>query len=292
MIELMHRIWLALAACAPLAAADTWNVQLEEPTGIYRRSAEVVSAPLGKFGGKREGFRVIDEYGRELPWQAGAGELMFPASVIPGQLPVYRIACCEKTGEFTNQIVLRRVGIRRVELGNSRFHVMIDTGVPAIVEAYSLAAGPQRVLNLVETTPDTTWTNDGWSSLPRPAVFTNVELLETGPMRGRLKLSNEKVTWEFLWTAGSGALRWRVAQTTAAAPIGFRFASVSASPYLPFDRFVDGSEYEWPQGPEEGEPPHHEIGTRPWKKLPGGSAVYYQRAEDYGALGIVSLDGD
>ncbi len=290
MIERMHRIWLVLAVCAPLAAAETWNVQLEEPTGIYRRSAEVVSAALAKFGGRRDGFRAIDEQGRELPWQASAGELLFPASVIPGELPVYRIACCENTGAFKNQIVLRRVGIGRVELGNSRFRMIIDTGVPAIVEAYALTAGPQRVLNLVETTPDTTWTNDGWSSLPRPDAFTKVELLESGPLRGRLKLSNEKVAWDFLWTAGSGALRWRVEQTGAAAPIGFRFASVSASPYLPFDRCVDGSEYEWPQGPEEGEPPHHEIGPRAWKKLPGGNAVYYQRAEDYGALGIVGLD--
>jgi Glycosyl hydrolases family 2, sugar binding domain/Glycosyl hydrolases family 2/Glycosyl hydrolases family 2, TIM barrel domain len=288
----MHRIWLVLVACAPLAAAETWNVQLEEPTGIYRRSAEVVSAPLAKFGGKHEGFRVADEQGRELPWQASAGELLFPASVIPGQLPIYRVACCEKTGAFPNQIVLRRVGIQRIELGNSRFRLMIDAGVPAIVEAYSLTAGPQRALNLAETTPDTPWRNDGWSSLPRPGAFTKVELLESGPMRGRLKLSNGNITWEFLWTAGSGALHWRVQQTGAAVPVGFRFASVSASPYLPFDRFVDGAEYEWPQGPEEGEPPRHEIGAREWRKLPGGHAVYYQRAEDYGALGIVALDGD
>jgi hypothetical protein len=34
----------------------------------------------------------------------------------------------------------------------------------------------------------------------------------------------------------------------------------------------------------------HEIGPRPWKKLPGGHAVYYRREENYGALGIVALD--
>src|SRR5690349_2715735 len=156
MIERMHRIWVVVAVCAPLAAAETWDVQLEEPTGIYRRSAEVVSVPLAKFGGRRDGFRVIDEQGRELRWQVSASELLFPASVIPGERPVYRVNCCEKTGVFANQIVLRRVGIRRVELGNSRFRIMIDTGAPAIVEAYTLTAGPQRVLNLVETTPDTT----------------------------------------------------------------------------------------------------------------------------------------
>src|SRR5712692_6633856 len=291
MIERMRPSWLVLVACAPLAASQTWNVQVEDPTGIYRRYDEVVSAPLAKFAGQRESMRIVDSQGHELPWQASAGELLFPASVIPGDLPVYRVTCCEKTGAFPNQIVLRRVGMRRVELGNSRFRIMIDTAVPAIVEAYPLTAGPQRILNLVETTPDTPWKNDGWSSLPEPGAFTNVELLETGPLRGRLKLSNEKVVWEFLWTAGSGALRWRVEQKHATEPIGFRFASVSASPYLPFDRFVDGSEYEWPQGPEESEPPHHDIGSRDWKKLPGGHAVYYQHAQNYGAFGIVALDG-
>jgi beta-mannosidase len=288
----MRHNWIALVACLPLGAAQTWNVQFEEPTGIYRRYDEVVSAPLAKFSGKTQGFRVVDPQGRELPWQASDGALLFPASVIPGDLPVYHVTCCEKTGEFSNQIVLRNVGMRRIELGNSRFRVLIDSGAGAIVEAYSMTAGPQRILNLVETTPDAPWKNIGWSSVPEPGGFTKVDLLETGPLRGRLRLSNDKFTWEFRWTAGSGALNWRVQQSGAAAPVGFQFASVSASPYLPFDRFVDGGEYEWPQGDEGGEPPHHEIGPRNWKKLPGGSAVYYQRVQDYGALGFVALDQD
>ena len=199
MIERMRPSWLVLVACAPLAASQTWNVQVEEPTGIYRRYDEVVSAPLAKFAGQRESMRIVDSQGHELPWQASAGELLFPASVIPGDLPVYRVTCCEKTGAFPNQIVLRRVGVRRVEVGNSRFRIMIDTAVPAIVEAYPLTAGPQRILNLVETTPDTPWKNDGWSSLPEPGAFTNVELLETGPLRGGLKLSNERVAWATFW---------------------------------------------------------------------------------------------
>ena len=292
MIERMRHTWIALAACLPLAASQRWDVQLEEPTGIYRRYDEVVSAPLAKLSGKTQGFRVVDPQGRELPWQSSEGALLFPASVIPGELPVYHVTCCEKTGEFSNPIVLRRVGMRRIELGNTRFRLMIDSGAGAIVEAYSSTAGPQRVLNLVETTPDTPWKNIGWSSLPEPGEFTKVDLLETGPLRGRLRLSNEKLAWEFRWTAGSGALYWRVQQSGTAAPIGFQFASVSASPYLPFDRFVDGGEYEWPQGDEGGEPPHHEIGARDWKKLPGGSAVYYQQGQDYGALGFVALDQD
>lgn len=288
----MRHTWIALVACVPLAASQTWNVQLEEPTGIYRRYDEVVSAPLAKFSGKTGGFRVVDAQGREVTWQASEGELLFPASVVPGELPAYHVICCEKTEAFPNQIVLRRVGMRRIELGNSLFHLIIDTGDGDIVEAYALTAGPQRILNLVETTPDTPWKNHGWSSSPEPGEFTKVELVETGPLRGRLRLSNEKSEWEFLWTAGSRALRWRIQRKGAAALIGFQFASVSASPYVPFDRFVDGGEYEWPQGDEGGEPPQHDIGVRDWKKLPGGSAVYYQQAQDYGALGLVSLDRD
>jgi beta-mannosidase len=285
----MRRIWMILPVCVPLVCAETWNIQVEEPTGIYRRYDEVTSAPLAKFGGRRDGFRVVDAQGRELPWQASGGEFLFPVSMMPGELPAYRVACCEKSGAFENHIVLRRVGMERVELGNSRFRLVIETGVPAIIEAYSLAAGPERVLNLVETTPDTPWKNDGWSSLPQPGSFTKVELLETGPLRGRLRLANEKVSWELVWTASSGAVRWRV-ENNAAQTVGFRFASISASPYLPFDRFVGGAEHDWPQGPESVEPPDHEIGPHSWKKLPGGHAVYYQAAQDYGALGIAALD--
>src|SRR5258708_31716847 len=138
----MLRIWIALALCAPLAAAETWNVQVEEPTGVYRRHDEVISVPLSKFGKHRDSFRVVDEQGGERPWQAAASELLFPASVIPGELPIYRVTCCEKTAPFVNPIMLRRIGMRRVELGNNRFREMIDAGAPAIVQAYSLTPGP------------------------------------------------------------------------------------------------------------------------------------------------------
>jgi hypothetical protein len=42
--------------------------------------------------------------------------------------------------------------------------------------------------------------------------------------------------------------------------------------------------------PDESEPPDHVIKARDWKTLPGGHAVYYQAAENYGALGIIALD--
>jgi hypothetical protein len=144
--------------------------------------------------------------------------LLIPGSLIPGELPVYRISCCQpNTSTFRNPIVLRRVGMRRVELGNSHFRVMIDTGVPAIVEAYNLTAGPRRVLNLVETTPESaealkddihvaekvpergptgvTGENTGWTTPETGGGFTKVEFLEAGPLRALLRLSNATASW-------------------------------------------------------------------------------------------------
>ena len=292
-------------------AAQVWKVRVEEPTGLYPRTGEVVRVALERLGGNTSGFTVVDAEGRELPWQVTAGELLFPASLIPGELPEYRVSCCSAGSPpaFENQVLLRRVGMRRVELGNSRFRVVIDTAVPAIVEAYSLAAAPHHVLNAVETSPENpralvgdihedspearkalpvpvpgvSGENTGWTSLGGSGPMSSVELLESGPLRGRLRLGRQGESWEFLWTAASGALRWRARR-------GYRFAAVSAAPYLPFDRFLDGSEYAWPSGPGGAEPPNHDIGPRAWTEVPGGHAVYYQHAENYGALGIVALD--
>jgi hypothetical protein len=189
---------------------------------------------------------VADEKGGELAGQTTENELLIPATLIPGARPSYRISCCQgETPRFRNRIVLRKVGVRRVELGNSRFRMLIDTGVPAIVEAYNLSAGPRRVLNLVETTPESAESlrndihaaekvpergatgvageNTGWTTLAAGGAFTNVELLETGPLRGRLRLSNATTSWEMTWTADSAWLRWKAAN-------GFCFTAVSASP--------------------------------------------------------------
>ena len=275
-------LWVFL--CLPLAAAEVWTVRVEEPTGLYRRTEEVVAVPLAKFGHRAGWLQVLDAQGRELPSQLTAGELLFPASVVPGETPEYRVARREGVPpRYAGQIVLRKIGMRRVELGNARFRMLIDTGVPAIVEAYSLTTGPRRMLNLVETTP-AEGENTGWTTLGGQGAMTGVELVETGPLRGKLRLERTGETWELTWTASSAAVRWRARK-------GFRFAAVSALPFLPFDRFVGGSEYEWPTGPEEGEPPDHDIAPRTWTKLPGGHAVYYQRAANYGALGVVALDG-
>ena len=85
---------LTLACCFSACGAQAWTVRVEEPTGLYRRTDEVVRVPLDRLGKNSDGFQVMDAAGRELPWQAGSGELLFPASLIPGELPGYRISCC------------------------------------------------------------------------------------------------------------------------------------------------------------------------------------------------------
>ena len=288
-------------------AAQKWTVRVEEPTGLYRRTDEVVRVPLQRLPGQTGRFVVIDPAGKELPWQVGDGFLMFPASLMPGELPEYTIASAEgdPKAPFVNQIHLRRIGLHRVELGNDRFRVVVDAHVPAIVEAYSLTAGPQRMLNLVDLTPsnpealandihlsEATKTgesdpivgeNIGWTSLGGTGPMTRIDLVEQGPLRGRVRLERGGETWELTWYAHSAGLRWKASN-------GFRFTAVSALPYEPFNRFLDGSEYTWPTGPDGGEPPDANVGPRNWTKLPGGHAVYYRHEENYGALGVVALD--
>ncbi len=303
---------LLLAGSTAVLAAQVWTVRIEEPTGLYRRTEEVASVPLARLGGKSSGFTVADAKGREVPHQVSGGELLFPVSLMPGELPEYRVSCCTaRQGRFENGITLRQVGLRRVEFGNEFFRAVIDTGAGAIVEAYSLRAAAHKQLNLVETSPESREAlkgdihgdtaqaatvippavpglegeNGGWTTLGGKGGFTKVELLETGPLRGRVRLAREGETWEITFKTSNPGFVWKAER-------GFRFASLSVAPYVPFNRCVGGSEYGWPAGPGEGEPLPNAIGPRDWQKLPGGHIVYYQREEDYGALGIVALDGD
>jgi beta-mannosidase len=296
----------SILPAAPTTAADNWMVRVEEPTGLYPRTNEVVAVPFVKIGGRQAAWRVADGQGNELPWQSTDEALLFPATLIPGELPEYRITAvpAAKTN-FVNQIRLRKIGMNRVELGNRFFRVLIDTRSAAIIEAFNLSADPYRTLNLVETTPEDASSmkedahafeamgltpvpgvpegNVGWTSFGGAGPITKVEFLEAGPLRGKVRLTRSHETWELVWNAESRALTWRAKK-------GFRFTAVSASPYLPFDRCVNGSEYTWPDGPDQEEPPDHDIAPRQWPKLPGGHAVYYHNSENYGALGIVALD--
>ncbi len=296
--------WLLGIGC--VSAAEIWSVQIEEPTGLYPRTNEIVAVPYSSLGGRSASWQVVDAQGTEQPWQASEDALLFPATIIPGELPRYRITSAVGVNtNFANQLRLRKIGLHRVELANRFFRVLVDTDAAALVEAYNLGAEPYRTLNLVETTPEDPAAlkddihaaeamgfkpvpgvpegNVGWTTLGGSGPITRVELLEKGPLRGRVRLVRTNEVWELTWTAGSRALVWRATR-------GFRFTAVSASPYLPFDRCVGGSEYAWPNGPDDEEPPDHEVVPRSWAKLPGGHVVYYRNAENYGALGIVALD--
>lgn len=304
----VYRALILILPCLvlPLEAAQTWIVRLEEPTGIERRIAEVASAPLANFGGRGSGFRVIDQAGKELPHQVSGERLYFPVSLRPGETPEFRVTCCDgQPGFFYNPMTARRVGMNRVEMANTRFRVVIDLQKAAIVEAYNLSAGPQRVLNLADLTPERPDPNDihadekrpegpaspvsgentGWTALGGSGPITGVEIAAAGPLFAEVRLARGDSRWVFRFAADSAWLRWQ-------APEGFRFASVSALPYVPFDRMADVSEYSWPTGPGAGEPPDNRIGARAWKQPPDGHFVYYAKADNYGALGFVSLAGE
>jgi beta-mannosidase len=308
----MRSLWWLVIAGVLSNAAQVWSVQVEEPTGLYRRTGEVIAVSVAKLGGKAGPFTVIDSAGREQPTQISGGELLFPVSLMPGDLPVYRVACCDASASgFQNPIVLRRLGSSRIEFGNGIFRAIIDIHTAAFVEVYSYRTGPQRMLNLVETTPEgpdalkgdvhedspeaktfspkpvrgVDGPNTGWTTLGGTGGFTKVELVETGPLRGRMHLERQGEAWDITWTANGAWFRWKASK-------GFRFASISATPYEPFNRCVDGSEYNGPDGPGSPEPVPHDIGPREWPKLPGGHMVYYQSEQDYGALGIVALGPD
>ena len=302
-------LFLVLAGSSQLSALahPAWTVRIEEPTGIYRRSGELARVPLNKLPGQTGQFVITDAQGKELPWQVSNGNLLFPVTVIPGELPQFSVAAspAQPAPGFASQIHVERIGLHRLDLGNDQFRVVLDAHLPAIIEAYSLSAGPQRMVNLVETTPHNPdalrgdihageasakadmdaidGENAGWTSLGGTGPMTKIELLETGPLHGRVRLERGGEAWELDWDAHSPALRWKARK-------GFRFAAISAAPFLPFDRCLDGSEYTWPTGPDGGEPPDAQIGVRPWKQLPGGHVLYYRGDENYGALGILALD--
>ncbi len=282
---------------ASLCAAQVWTVRVEEPTGIERRDAELAAVPLAKVGGHAGGYRIADPGGHELPWQTSQGRLLFPVTLMGGQMAEYRVFCCEAVSRrFKQQAAARKLPSGRLEIANSRLRVLVDAGTGRIVEAYNLSAGANRVLNLVETTPDTKDPNDihdkeplpagppspvpgpneGWSDLGAPGPVT---IMEQGPLVARIGGQG----WSMEIRANSPALVWRGRG-------GFRFAAISALPHLPFNRFVHLGEYDWPSGPETSEPPGHDIGARSWTTPPGGGFVYYAKPENYGALAIASLD--
>ncbi|HKA18631.1 MAG TPA: glycoside hydrolase family 2 TIM barrel-domain containing protein [Blastocatellia bacterium] len=342
MIKLLVLILTILTFSATTAAQDRgWVIQLEEPTGIERRDNEIVRILTRFAAGETisRDLRILNEKNLELPIQVivreshpdgsiKAAELLFPATLIPGQLPRYRLLSSssasdkrqlhEGGGNYLTDLIARRLGTSRVELGNSRFGVIINLGndntTPAIVEAYNRASGEHRMLNLVETTPDVKEDlrfgvrSAGWgtavTNVPdatRLSGFTKVEIIESGPLRARVRLGAARFganaeTWEFEYYAGSPVLVWRTRIESKTGSYGFFFSSVSAFPYEPFTHWAGGAEVSWPDG-DTNNPPHKKILPQNFlvrapdlADLPGGHVLYYNPLYDYGALDFIELD--
>jgi beta-mannosidase len=331
---------LGAAVMAP-AQGRTWVIQLEEPTGIERRTEEVVRfiARFAPGQARAELLRALDDESREIPVQVVVGdthadgsiasaEILFPATLIPGRQPRYRLLASptapsprqpgERGGDYLTDIVVRRLGTSRLELGNSRFGIIINLGkdntTPAIVEAYNRTSGEHRMLNLVETTPDVREElqfgirSAGWgtalrnvANAARTTGFTGVDVIESGPLRARVRLTGARLgtsaeEWEFEWYANSPVVVWRARTETRAGNYGFFFSAVSASPYEPFTHWAGGAEVGWPDGDTDN-PPHKKIiqqgfliRTQNFDHLPGGHILYYNPQENYGALDFIELD--
>ena len=177
MIKATALVLLILGAAMTAAAQGrSWTIQLEEPTGIERRDNEVVRfvARFGVGEARANQLRVLDDQRREIPSQIAvseahldgsikSAEILFPATLIPGRLPSYRLLALptapsarqpgERGGDYVSDIVVRRLGAGRLEIGNSRFGIIVNLGkdntTPAIVEAYNRTSGEHRMLNLV-----------------------------------------------------------------------------------------------------------------------------------------------
>ncbi len=306
--------------------AKAWTITLEEPTGIYRRDNEVVTVRLNFAAGEARAnqLRVLSPDGHEVVSQLAvsethgdgsikSAELLFPATLIPGERPEYQLVFSDQPPKGgTTNLTARRVGVGRVELANDRFGVLVNLGLentePALIAAFNKSAGEYRMLNLIDTSPDVTEPlsfgkqSTGFGTFLadklRSGAFDQVEILESGPLRARVRLSGAKLgvsreSWEFTCLANSPVLHWRtiIESAEANASYGFFFSSVSASPYEPFNKWMEGSEQtKFPDGWEVDNPPDHAIASRDFADLPGKHLVYYRREENYGAIGFYELD--
>ncbi|MCS7023794.1 MAG: DUF4861 family protein [Bryobacteraceae bacterium] len=281
--------------------AEAWIVRLEEPTGIEKRVGEIVRVPLKNFSqlasrNPQQGtFWVVDAEGNQVPSQLTREHLLFPATVSGSQVAEYRVNCCRPAAHEPPTVIVRQMQSGRIEMRSPTLRIVVEASSGVIQEAYHLGAGPQRSLNLVEMTPTqpdpydihpspsdktvaaspVTGGNDGWRALE--GIGAGPWELTSGTLEGSAK-------------RGSYELRLSGNRLFWSAPGGFRFASVSALPYLPFDRCADGDERRWPTGPDPGEPPDAQVSARDWMSPPGGVITYYARRENYGALSFALLD--
>lgn len=315
---------LLFPARGDAAGKKCWVIVLEEPTGIYRRDDEIVTVKMNFAPGEawQRKLRVVAAGGREIQCQIApdrlhsdgsisSADVMFPITMIPGDRPEVRLVSSgTPPGPVVeNSLVARRIGVGRLEIANDRFGVMVNLGrentEPAIIAAFNKTAAAPRMLNLIDTSPDLpdappfgvkgSGAGTFLGGKQRSGYFDKVEILETGPLRARVVMSGVRLdtsaeTWEFVWYAHSPVLLWKTHTESAAGPYGFAVSSVSASPYVPFDRWIDGSEESFPSGWETDNPPDYPIVPRDFTDLPGGHALFYNRAENYGALGFYEMD--
>ena len=313
--------------------ARQWTITLEEPTGIYRRDDEIVSIVKDFAAGEAKVGQmvILTPDGRELtPQVAGLSrhedgsikqvELLFPASIIPGERPVYRLISRSPRRlpiDVVTEPTLRgrAIGVGRYEISTSLYAVIINLGLentePGIISAWHKRTGEGRMLNLIDTSPDVVETlefgvrNAGLGTFISSTGQENgvtgnsriekVEIIEPGPYRLRIRMTRggERLeSWEFTAVAGSPVLTWRTSLGKIAPRdrYGFFFSSISASPYEPFNRVFDGEETRFPDGWETDNPPDRTVAPQNLVNLPGGHFLYYNRQEDYGALGIFELD--
>lgn len=216
-------------------------------------------------------------------------------------------------------LVARSIGVGRFEIGNEHYGVIINLGLentePGIVAAYNKHAGEGRMLNLIDTSPEieealdrgvksggigtflTARDSDGGKTAKWNGRVERIETIENGPYRVRVRFrlrrgGEQRETWEMTTVSGSPVLTWRtnVEQTEGGEHYGFYFSAISASPYEPFNRTFDGEETRFPDGWETDNPPDQPVAPRILKDLPGRHFLYYNRQENYGALGIFELD--
>lgn len=340
LVRLVTAVIGLLAAESAEAGVRRLVIEVEEPTGLERRDREVARVAMSFAPGEAHpgALVLLGPEGREATLQVvpsrhhadsslAEAELLFPVTMIPGERPRFTLfangtAAAPRPaqgGAFANEIVARRLGTSRLEVGNARFTAVLNLGkdgtVPALVEAYNRSAGEQRMLNLVETTPDVKEPlalgekSAGWSTALRSgdrlSEMTEVEVLEAGPLRGRVRLRGGRrggasEEWTLEWTAGSPVLLWRARTEAPSGRFGFVFSSISAAPYEPFTHWAHGSEKEWPSGWTTDDPPHVPVAVakpgslelvgETFADLPGGLAVYYRPGEDYGALALLETD--
>src|SRR6185369_5520120 len=136
-------------------------------------------------------------------------EILFSATIIPGERPRFRLVS-DPGLHFSDRdmprIIARRIGVGRVEMGNERFGVLLNLGLegtePALVAAFNKTAGEQRMLNLIDTSPDGSplpvygKQGEGFGSFlagqKREGAFDQVEILEAGPLRARVRFSGAR----------------------------------------------------------------------------------------------------